>query len=653
MTEFLITKKKLALLLAGILCAITVPLVYLLLTSYQLYKSSYDITTRELTGLQFIERILESYQKLPYATPDQIRTDHFLLAEELLHKNKLQLEKSALVEIQNILNQSSLTNKQILSENYFFPLIRSIANRSHLILDADLDTYYLMDITTSKIPRIIYILSNDSDFTNVYNLTIRIEDEIKEIKYALETSKKHSLTNRNFKDFSKIEKGIVIFENELKNQQNGNKHFDLKRLSDYTFQLSFDSSIILKSLLTERNTKLEADSLFVFRLTILFWISGIIILIYLITQFLSAQSKAINKILKQKRSLDSSTLIIEYNTIGEITYTNSLMSSLSGYTANEMIGKNISFLNSNVHKKEFWLKFWRVTRAGLIWKGEICNRAKDGSIFWTETVVIPDLDKDEKVIGFSAVGVDITEKKADHLMLEHSLKLASIGEIAARVGHEIKNPLAISVGSSNILKKDLLKENFSLEKVLKSIQKIDSANERIKKIVNGLRTYSRADGMELTPLSIKEIIIETIELIEDVYKQEGINFRIHLPDDDIYINGNLGKLQQILMNLISNARDALEDHSEKIITLELIKINGQVTLTVEDNGSGIPDEIKNKIFLPFFTTKAPGKGTGIGLGVVGEFVKLMNGTIEVSSSPTCGTKFTLRFSEHICQKKSA
>jgi PAS domain S-box-containing protein len=350
------------------------------------------------------------------------------------------------------------------------------------------------------------------------------------------------------------------------------------------------------------------------------------------------------QLLKQKEALDSSTLISETDLFGRITYVNQQFCKISGYSENELLGKTHKLLNSGLHSKEFWKDFWTTLHAGNTWRGEVCNKAKDQSLFWVEVAVIPNKDAEKKIIGYSAIRVDITSKKSTQVAMINREKLASIGEIAAGVGHEINNPLAIIVGNHNIIKTTMKSNNIENERISKALEKIDIANNRIKKIVDGLRTYSRSDSDDTQIISLAEVINQTIYLVDEIYSKDGIKLTLNLDTSPMSVVGNIGKLQQIIMNLVSNARDATDGRPNRSIVIKAENIqNKYVVLSVADNGSGIPKNIIDKIFNPFFTTKEVGKGTGIGLRLVDEFVKKMDGKIEVVSKPNEGTSFILTF----------
>lgn len=245
------------------------------------------------------------------------------------------------------------------------------------------------------------------------------------------------------------------------------------------------------------------------------------------------------------------------------------------------------------------------------------------------------------------VVLDTSEREKLQNEIFQNMKLSSIGEMAAGVGHEINNPLAISVGNLRLLRLHLDKSNLLNDKIDKFLEKIQIANERIRRIVDGLRTYARSDSEQVEVISLNQAINQTLNLVSEIYEKEGVIIRnISSLDEILCVKGSLGKLQQVIMNLMSNAKDATEGQKERTIILNTRKDNkGRVEISIKDNGPGINEELKSKIFDPFFTTKVVGKGTGMGLGLVLELLKSMEGELKFETELGKGTEFIVTFKE--------
>lgn len=372
-------------------------------------------------------------------------------------------------------------------------------------------------------------------------------------------------------------------------------------------------------------------------------------IIYCVLKDLSVQqrSELENKMLMRSLkasndSLNAAALVSSTDLNGIITYVNEKFCQISGYSAEEMLGQPHRIVNSGKHTKEFWQELWATIKSGQSYKGEICNRAKDGSLYWVEATIIPVTDANNAIVGYTALRIDVTSKKETERQFQHQSKLASIGEMAAGVGHEINNPLAIGAGSIELIKRMLKQETITNPKIFDRIEKVEMANERIRKIVDGLRTYARSDSDQTEIVSMHNAIDQTLNLISEIYEGEGISISRNYPKPELLTRGNLGVLQQVIMNFMSNARDATVGQSSRKIELSLVaQLDNTLRFSVGDNGSGISDAIKDKIFEPFFTTKGVGKGTGLGLGIVSELVKKMGGELEFESVEGEGSSFSI------------
>lgn len=356
------------------------------------------------------------------------------------------------------------------------------------------------------------------------------------------------------------------------------------------------------------------------------------------------QIKADNIKLKlAKAELDATSLVSRTDLKGAITYVNDKFCMISKYSREELIGQHHRIINSAFHSREFWKGCWETISRGKIFRGEVCNQAKDGSKYWVETTIFPIFDQAQNITGYSAVRLDITSKKNTEKKIQHQSKLASIGEMASSVGHEINNPLAIVSGNITLIKRIMEKEKIKSPQIEDKILKIQDANGRIRGIVDGLRTFSRVDSDELTLVSMREAIDKTVNLVSDMYKRDGISIIVEDKNTQLYTMGILGKVQQIIMNLLSNAKDAtISQQSREIcIALKAEGIGKCLRLSISDNGTGMSDEVKRKVLEPFFTTKGEGVGTGIGLGLVRNYVDGMHGKVEISTELGVGSTFSI------------
>jgi two-component system NtrC family sensor kinase len=239
---------------------------------------------------------------------------------------------------------------------------------------------------------------------------------------------------------------------------------------------------------------------------------------------------------------------------------------------------------------------------------------------------------------------DITEKRRIEAQLVQSGKLAAIGEMAAGIAHELNNPLTAILGNAQLLLRTASKDDRSY----KLLSDIYSCGKRCKTIIQNLLTFSRQDEYMFEDCSVNEAVEQVLGLIGDQIKKQNIIIQKKLDRSLELIEGNIQQIGQIVLNLLINAKDALEemDIPKKVISIETKSMTEDgkkwVLLLVQDNGKGIEEQYLQEIFNPFFTTKRPGKGTGLGLSVSLGIAQAHGGTIEVTSHPGKGSTFMLK-----------
>jgi two-component system NtrC family sensor kinase len=225
---------------------------------------------------------------------------------------------------------------------------------------------------------------------------------------------------------------------------------------------------------------------------------------------------------------------------------------------------------------------------------------------------------------------------------EHSGKLASIGRLAAGVAHEINNPLAIINEKAGLMKDLLLMAEAipNREKYLGLIKSISDSVVRCRTITHRLLGFARRVNILHEEIDLNDTIKEVIEFLDKEVLYRGIQLETHLKEDIPRIVSDKGQLQQVFLNIINNAIDAVSDGGLIIISTDL-KDHDKVSITIKDNGSGIPKDKLKHIFEPFYTTKEKGKGTGLGLSITYGIIERLGGEIHVESELNMGTTFTV------------
>ncbi len=324
---------------------------------------------------------------------------------------------------------------------------------------------------------------------------------------------------------------------------------------------------------------------------------------------------------------------------------NQSVSTVYGYSKKEIIKK--SFLDLMEDKDND-------VNAEKIKKSTVINRIrqvnKSGETLFVDIWLSPSEYPDRDIL--LAVTNDITQRLETEQQLIQASKMTTLGEMATGVAHELNQPLSvIKTTSSWFLKKIKQNEPIEDELLATMLNKVDSNVDRAAKIINHMRQFARKSYIKLEKVQMNDIIESAFEIFSQQLKLRGIEIVWETEKALPKINADPGRLEQVFINLLLNARDAIEEKwssedaaiGEKKITLKTYIDNGKVVCEVQDTGKGIPPALANKIFEPFFTTKEIGKGTGLGLSISYGIVKECGGNIYVDSGKGQGACFILEF----------
>jgi two-component system, NtrC family, sensor kinase len=405
-------------------------------------------------------------------------------------------------------------------------------------------------------------------------------------------------------------------------------------------------------------------------------------------------NQSLKELADVKFALDCSSNVAITDHRGCITYVNDKFREISKYSQAELIGQTHRLINSGYHPREFFQEMWHTLSNGHVWLGEMKNKAKDGQIYWVYTTIVPFLDESGCPYQYVAIHNDITERKRAELCLMQQAKdleqafselqqaqtrliqtekMSSLGQLVAGVAHEINNPVSFIYGNVSpatryahslvsLLKQyqthypdppgDIAAEleeldfDFITEDLLNLLASMKLGAERIRQIVSSLRTFSRKDEAEKKSVDIHEGIDSTLMILGHHLKAQqhrGAIKVIKQYGERQPVTCYAGQLNQVFMNVLSNAIDALETVSHPQLTISTELIDDQVIVKISDNGSGMPEEVRSQIFNPFFTTKPIGKGTGMGLSISYQIVTDRHGGALICDSEAgSGTTFTIQ-----------
>lgn len=343
---------------------------------------------------------------------------------------------------------------------------------------------------------------------------------------------------------------------------------------------------------------------------------------------------------------DSNEAIMVTDRTGVLLYVNKAWQMIYQFTAEEAIGQTPRMLRSRHQGDSFYKDMWKQILDPKIgfWRGELTNLTKDGKEVPIILTITPYRDANGEVQGYMGIAIDMTEKKQLEAQVLQQDRLASVGLLASGLAHEIGTPLGVVRGRAEYLI-NLAKDD---EKIKSGLNIIVTQIDRISKLIYTLLNLARPDR-EVRPRSVDlSKNIESVEaLIHQELKQANIQWINNTPAD-AFVLAEPDRLTQVFLNLAMNAIHAIQTRIKKDsktprkITLSATLKEKVWEITLEDTGCGISKENMNNLFKPFFTTKAVGEGTGLGLAVILQIIQSWGGSISAESTEHKGTQFILQ-----------
>jgi PAS domain S-box-containing protein len=352
----------------------------------------------------------------------------------------------------------------------------------------------------------------------------------------------------------------------------------------------------------------------------------------------------------QKFALDQHAIVSLTDRDGAITYANDRFCSISGYCREELLGRNHRILKSGAHPAEFYATLWQTIAAGQVWHGEICNRAKDGRLYWVSATIVPLVGSDGRPEQYIAIRTDISARKAAETALSQAKEEAEAAnraksEFLANMSHEIRTPMNGILGMTDlVLETDLDAEQRDYVSIVKS------SAEALLTIINDILDFSKIEAgkllIETIPYDLSKVVNETLRSLALRTGEKQIELLCEIaPELAGDVLGDPGRLRQILTNLVGNAIKFTEQ-GEVSVSFGLAEQDGDrllVDCAVRDTGIGIaPDKLEH-IFEAFTqgdtSTSRKYGGTGLGLSISQRLVELMGGRMWVESQLGCGSTF--------------
>jgi PAS domain S-box-containing protein len=339
--------------------------------------------------------------------------------------------------------------------------------------------------------------------------------------------------------------------------------------------------------------------------------------------------------------------VVITDTEGKIFYANPAFEKTSGYTRAEVLGQNPRILKSGKQDDDFYVRMWESLRRGETWSGHFINRRKDGTLYEEEATISPVRDTTGKVVNYVAVKRDVTKEVQLESQLRQSQKMEAFGQLAGGVAHDFNNILAVVQLQAGLLKSN---QGLSLEQ-LDFAREIEKSAQRGADLTRQLLLFSRKQILQPRNLNLKDLVDNMAKMLRRTLGEQ-VELQLKFAQAPLFVHADPGMLDQILLNLTVNARDAMPKGGKIIVETSAVEFDevtatqspqarpgSFVCLSVSDTGCGIPPEILPRIFEPFFTTKGVGQGTGLGLATVFGIVQQHHGWISVYSEVNRGTTF--------------
>lgn len=347
----------------------------------------------------------------------------------------------------------------------------------------------------------------------------------------------------------------------------------------------------------------------------------------------------------------TSECVVITDAAARILYVNPAFENVTGYARAEAVGRTPALLKSGRHERSFYEELWATLARGETWRGRMFNRRKNGDIYEEESSIAPVRGEAGAVTHYIAVKRDVSKERALEAQFRHSQKMEAVGRLAGGIAHDFNNILTAIIGSAQLLGPAVAPASQAAEDVATIIE----SSLRAAALTRQMLAFSRRQAVENTTFDLNAAVGGIQRMLRRTLG-EDVSLDVALQESPIWIRADAGQIDQVLLNLAVNARDAMPRGGTLAVSVSAAELTSArvsihdsappgvyALVRCADTGEGMSVDVRSHLFEPFFTTKEKGKGTGLGLSTVYGIVKQCGGHVFVDSAPERGAVFELLF----------